>query len=131
MSKTLSRVLTGLLALGLTAFAFAGAETPAGSVSDNASGEQTSRPAVLYFADLHGIRTWRAADDGKTLLIEGRNDQWYKATFYSPCIGLRYTATLGFITDRSGNLDRFGAVIADDDLPCRFKTFERTEAPKE
>jgi hypothetical protein len=129
MSKKFAQVTTGLLAFTLAAVAFAASGANSKAEPDNAASEQSDRPAVLHFADLHGIRHWETADNGKSLLIEGRNRRWYKATFYAPCLGLRYTATLGFITDRSGDLDRFGAVIADDDQPCRFKTFEQVEAP--
>jgi hypothetical protein len=126
---------------GLTAMTLAATDASAQQDSEvdtnidvNAEGErpapaeQDAGRAVIRFADINGIRNWKPSDDGKALYIEGRNSRWYKATFWAPCIGLRYTSELGFVTDGSGSLDRFSEVIADGER-CRFKTFERTEAP--
>ena len=85
--------------------------------------------AELDFADLGGIENWRAAEDGDALLIEGRNDQWYRATFWGPCPEINFAQTLGFVTSRpTGNLDRFSSILVDG-VRCNFRTFERTSPP--
>jgi hypothetical protein len=89
-------------------------------------------PAVLRFADLGGIENWRPADERSSdaILIEGRNDQWYRATFWAPCPEIHFTPTIGFVTDTLGNLDQFTSIIAEG-RQCHFRTFERTSNPDE
>lgn len=89
----------------------------------------TTQRTVMHFADLGGIKNWRPVD-GKTdgLLIEGRNDHWYRATFWAPCPEVHYALAIAFVTEPDGSLDQFGSVLVDGDR-CHFKTFERTEAP--
>ncbi len=83
--------------------------------------------AVLRFADLGGIRDWRA-DTDKAILIEGQNKNWYRATFYAPCVGLRFANTVAFVTEPDGGLDRFSSILVQGER-CWFKSFERSGAP--
>lgn len=83
--------------------------------------------AVLHFADIGGIRTWR--NDGRdALLIEGRNGQWYRATFFGACHELPFASAIYFVTDTTGDLDKFSSVIVRGER-CYFKTFQRTDDP--
>jgi hypothetical protein len=82
---------------------------------------------VLRFADLGGIRDWRA-DTDKALLVEGENRNWYRATFYTPCVGLRFAQAVAFVTEPSGSLDRFSSILVQGER-CWFKTFARTDPP--
>jgi hypothetical protein len=83
--------------------------------------------AVIHFADLNGIANWRPVSGYvDALLIEGRNGDWYRVTFWGACPEIHYTPTIGFVTDLSGNLDRFSSIVADG-RQCHFRTFERTD----
>ena len=84
--------------------------------------------AVLHFADLGGIRNWRSVDNGKALLIEGRRDQWYRATFFGRCTSLPFATTIAFATDTTGDLDKFSSILTRDER-CYFRTFERIPDP--
>lgn len=115
--------LIALAALILAAAVFLGFVTRA------ASGEQDGNPkrAVIHFADLGGIKDWRAVDR-KTLYIEGRNRRWFKVTFMGPCTGIMFTEAIGFVTDATGDLDKFSAVFVDG-RRCHFRTFEPADGP--
>lgn len=94
------------------------------------SGEQPSERAVIELANLGGIRDWRPAGSADAILIEGRNGQWYRATFMNHCPQINFHDTLGFVTDATGDLTRFSSVMAGDQR-CYFRTFERTAPPDE
>ena len=81
---------------------------------------------VIHFADLGGIKDWRPVGDD--LFIEGTNGRWYRATFWGKCHQLRFSETIGFITEPTGELDKFSSIIAHGER-CWFKTFERSEPP--
>ena len=83
---------------------------------------------AIHFADLGGIKDWRSGRDGE-LLIEGRNGNWYRATFFGPCYELKFVDTIAFVTDSSGDLDRFSSVLVDGHR-CWFRSFEPTIKPE-
>ena len=90
--------------------------------------QAADRP-VLRFADIGGIRSWQPADDGDALLIEGRNRQWYRATFWGTCPEIKFSTTIGFVTtEPTGDLDRFSSIIAEG-RQCHFRTFEEAAPP--
>ncbi len=101
-----------------------GCATPPASPNQPPAGPS----AVLHFADLGGIRDWRSADNGEAILIEGRRGQWYRATFFGRCTSLPFTDTIAFVTDATGDLDKFSAVLTADER-CYFRSFERAPAP--
>lgn len=103
------------------------ATTPHAEEGEEKKSEESSDRAVIHFADLGGIRDWRA-DGSDAILIEGLNGRWYRATFFGPCIGLRFQESIGFVTDPGGSLDRFGSILVDGQR-CWFRTFERIPAP--
>ena len=112
-----------LLSVGVAAAAWAGRAVKAAA----------SNNAVLHFADMNGgIRDWRPAhgNDSDAILIEGRNNEWYRATFWAPCPEIHFTPKIGFVTDALGDLDQFTSIIADG-TRCYFRTFERTTKPEE
>ncbi len=43
-------------------------------------------------------------------------------------MGLRFTDTIGFITEANGHLDKFSAVLVDG-RRCAFRTFEPVDGP--
>lgn len=66
--------------------------------------------ARIPFASSTGIRSWRVLPD-ESLLIEGRQGKSYRATFFGSCPDIRTAQTVGFITDATGALDRYGSVV--------------------
>ena len=85
-------------------------------------------PGALHFADLGGIRNFRA-DGDHGMYIEGGNRQWYHADFFAPCIALRFHETVGFVIEPYGDLDKFSSIIVGGER-CYFKSFEQSEDPK-
>ncbi len=113
-----------------TTFMVVAAAFAAASFAGRSHAAADSQRAVMHFADLNGIRNWRPAgdDDADAILIEGRNGQWFRATFWAPCPEIHFVQAVGFVTDTVGDLDRFTSIVADGKR-CFFKTFERTSDP--
>lgn len=83
--------------------------------------------AQIHFANLGGIRSWRAA--GKdALYIEGRNRQWYFARLLGSCSGLEFATAVGFVTEPSGEFDRFSAILVDH-KECRVMSLVKSDPP--
>jgi hypothetical protein len=74
--------------------------TPAGAPEPQAS---------IGFANHDGIYDWRVVND-RTVLIEGLNRQWYKATLLSSCIDLPFAERIGFETNPDGSFDKFSSI---------------------
>lgn len=83
--------------------------------------------AVIPFANLGGIRNWRAADN-RTLYVQGRNDRWYLGELSAPCLGLDSANRIGFVVEPSGSFDKLSSVVVDG-RECRLKSLTQTEAP--
>jgi hypothetical protein len=115
----------------MTLIAAATAVAAASQAGRSSAAPNTER-AVIHFADLNGIRDWRPAadDDSDSIFVEGRNGQWFRATFWMPCPDIHFVPAVGFVTDTLGNLDRFTSIIVDGKR-CYFKTFERTTEPED
>lgn len=100
------------------------------AAEDSAAEVMQPKRAVIHFADLGGIENWRAVDE-RTLEIEGRNGDWFRAELWSHCIGLRSANEIAFISEPNGDLDRFSSIYVARGERCQFKTFERIEEPSE
>ena len=87
----------------------------------------TRKPAVIHFADLNGIESWKP-ESADAILVEGRNHSWYRARFFGPCFGIQSTESIGFVTDPTGNLDRFSSILVDGQR-CFFASFDRVDPP--
>lgn len=91
--------------------------------------------ASIPFADLRGqIRDWR--DQGRdAILVEGAGGQWYRAEFMSPCNGLPFSETIGFVLDGTNQVDKFGSIVVRQaggrTEECWFKSFEAIPDPDE
>jgi hypothetical protein len=76
-----------------TATSPAGAPPGNSAIGANAGGiaatDISAPQARIPFANRGGIDNWRVVDD-RTVLIQGLNRQWYKATLMSPCIDLPF-----------------------------------------
>lgn len=94
---------------------------------------ESSNAASIPFADLRGqIRDWR--NEGRNaILIEGNSGQWYRAEFMSPCNGLPFSDTIGFVLDGTNRVDKFGSIIVRSAggmrEECWFKSFEKIPDP--
>ncbi len=61
----------------------------------------TPAPEVrIPFANHDGIYDWHVVDD-HTILIQGQNRKWYKATLFRPLHGFAFFAGVG-LRDQSG-----------------------------
>jgi len=91
--------------------AAAPAAPAASSAPDAAAGTSTAPPkeASIPFANHGGISNWGVVDN-RTLLIQGRSRQWYKATLFAPCIDLPFAQTIAFKT-HGGSFDKFSSII--------------------
>jgi len=92
-------------AAAVTAPAASPAPNPA-AAADTAAPKEASIP----FANHGGIYNWGVVDN-RTLLIQGRNRKWYKATLFAPCIDLPFAQTIGFKTNASGSFDKFSSIV--------------------
>jgi hypothetical protein len=114
-----------------TLIGIAAAVATGGLLSSAAAGADEPR-AVLHFADHSGIKDWRPtkADGADALLIEGRNGDWFRATFWAPCPEIRFAPAVAFVPDSLGNLDETTSIMVEG-KSCNFRTFERTGDPDE
>jgi hypothetical protein len=91
----------------------AAATAPAASPEPNAAAAASAaapKEASIPFANHGGIYNWGVVDN-RTLLIQGRNRKWYKATLFAPCIDLPFAQTIGFKTNASGSFDKFSSIV--------------------
>ncbi len=80
-------------------------DTPAAPAAPNAPAAEASIP----FADHDGIYNWQVIDD-RTVLIQGQNRKWYRASLMSPCFDLRFAERLGFESNANGSFDKFSSI---------------------
>ena len=95
---------------------------PNGPVVDPVTSE-----ARIPFANNGGIYNWRAVND-RTLLIQARNRQWYKATLFAPCIDLPFATRVGFVSNRDGSFDKFSSIKLSHQS-CSVSSLVPTAAP--
>ena len=83
--------------------------------------------ASIPFVNHDGIRDWNATDD-RTLYVQDRGRQWYRATLFSPCIDLPFAQSIGFETRGIDTFDRFSAVRVRGER-CAISSLERSDPP--
>lgn len=71
-----------------------------------------SAPAETRVPEMGRFIEWRA-DGEQGVFIRAYNGRWYYARTESPCARLDSTQRLNFQTAPNGDLDRFGAVVAE------------------
>lgn len=113
----MKRAVASGLALTLAAAVALAADAPAGQ------GGQASIP----FANMGGIRNWRAVDDD-TLYIEGRNGRWYRAELMMPCLGLNFAQAIGFVVEPTGHFDRFSSIVVEG-RQCHVRSLSESAGP--
>ena len=97
--KLVCAVLSGLVASAAVC------ATPATATTAGARAAEASIP----FADHDGIYNWQVIDD-RTVLIQGQNRKWYKASLMSRCFDLRFAERLGFESNPDGSFDKFSSI---------------------
>lgn len=65
--------------------------------------------ASIPFANHQGIYDWRVVDS-RTVLIQGLDRQWYRASLMTSCFDLPFAQTIGFETNPDGSFDKFSAI---------------------
>lgn len=84
--------------------------------------------ASIPFADHDGIRDWNALDD-KGIWVQNNAGKWFYGTFASPCIGLKFENTVGFLPGPTGTLDRWSAVSTHNSGKCRLQSLKASDTP--
>lgn len=92
-----------------------------------AAEKTVNKPAVIRFVDLSGVKDWQA-EGINSLLIQGNNFQWYRATLFSECFGLPWAEHIAFVTSFDGSLDKFSSILVSGQQ-CYFKNVEKIPAP--
>ena len=83
--------------------------------------------AQILFANHGGIQDWRALDE-KGLYLRGSNRQWYYATLFASCFGLRYADGIGFVTSPGGSFDKFSAILVEGSK-CPVVSLVKSDPP--
>ncbi|MBT5330190.1 MAG: hypothetical protein HOL48_00205 [Porticoccaceae bacterium] len=99
--------------------------------SNNSAETDTSQQrAVIHFADLGGIKNWRALGND-AIEIESRSGDWYHVEFWNHCYGLRSANSIAFVTEPNGDLDRYSSIYVGRGESCQFRTFERMDVTED
>lgn len=83
--------------------------------------------ASIPFANHDGIYTWQVEND-RSILIQGQNRKWYRATLMSSCFDLPFAEQVAFETNPSGSFDKFSAVRVRSQR-CPVTSLVETTAP--
>jgi hypothetical protein len=113
---TLVRTVT--IGLVLLAGVLSVSTTRAADPADNVS---------IPFADLGNIRNWHA-ESAEVLYVQSAKRDWYRITFWAPCLALPFATGIAFVTDGTSSLDKYSSILVDGEN-CKFRTFEASPAP--
>ena len=61
--------------------------------------------------------------------MQAANGNWFYGAFMSACIGLDTADKVGFVTDPSGDFDRWSRILVRPEFPCYLARFAQSEAP--
>jgi hypothetical protein len=76
----------------------------------------------------HRIDDWRAVSDTE-IVITTNSGRRYRAVLFSPCMGLRYTDRIAFVTRGEREIDRFAGIQLPDGTRCFFKSLAPVAHP--
>ena len=126
--KALSIVSLTICALaGSAAWAADEPKTEAPAKPANAPATAPAPEASIPFANHDGIYTWQV-ENTRSLLIQGQNRKWYRATLMSSCFDLPFAEQVAFETNPSGSFDKFSAVRVRSQR-CPVTSLIETTAP--
>jgi len=96
-----------------------------------AAGAQANTQASIPFANHGGIYDWRA-NGTHGIWVQAANRDWYYGTFMNSCIGLDRAINIGFVTEPTGDFDRWSSIIVPHEfIRCHLSSFERSGEPPE
>jgi hypothetical protein len=96
--------------LAATAFVLTGGVQAAEQAVKAEEGVTAAHETSIPFANMGGIRDWKAIDD-ETLYVQDVRRNWYIAKLIAPCPDLMFATAIGFETKGVNQLDKFGSVI--------------------
>lgn len=99
----------------------------AGTASASDNPQRSSRNASIPFVNHGGIRDWQAPNN-RTLYVQSRNRQWFRAELMGPCQGLDFADRIGFHTGPSNTFDRFSSIVVRG-RRCHIASLERADGP--
>lgn len=98
------------------------------ALADTPAPVQAPAPeAQIAFANHGGIYNWQVVDN-RTVLIQGQNRKWYKATLFSSCFDLPFAERLGFESNSDGSFDKFSSIQVRRQK-CPLVSLVETTAP--
>ena len=110
------RVVTAAIILGL-----------AQPLIARAADMATSQP-VIHFADLKGVRSWRAGGDN-IVYVRSISGQWYKAVMAETCMALDTKKGISFDTETDpATQEKVSKVVVDRHI-CRVTSLTQIDAP--
>jgi hypothetical protein len=92
-------------------------------------GGDAAAEASIPFVSSNGISEWRRAGEGM-LYIRSISGEWYIARTMNICSALDSALSLGFLTSPTGQLDRFGTILAEEQR-CPIASLVRSGPPPE
>lgn len=120
MKVKLQRLASGIGMLLLSALATSAvAEVKSADVKTEAS---------IPFANHGGINDWRA-DGSQGIWVQSVGRRWYYAKFLGPCIELPFANALGFVSEPSGELNRWSSIRVPHGGRCQFIDFQASQGP--
>jgi hypothetical protein len=100
----------------------------AGALADTPAPAAAAPEVQIPFANHGGIYNWQVVDN-RTILIQGQNRKWYKATLFSSCIDLPFSERLGFKSNADGSFDKFSSIEVRGQT-CPLVSLVETTAPQ-
>jgi len=107
--KIESRFIAATL-MATTAFIATGGVRAAEQAVAAEEAKLAGKEASIPFANMGGIRDWRAIDDS-SLYVQDIQRNWYIARLAVPSPDLGFVTSIGFETKGTNQLDRFGTVV--------------------
>jgi len=103
----------------------------AGSFAAHADAAASTAPhfaASIPFADHGGIYDWRP-NGNNGIWVQSAQRQWFYGAFTGTCFGLDTAPRIGFVTDVTGEFDRWSSIVVPHEPRCRLSSFEPSGAP--
>lgn len=92
-----------------------------------AQSHKSAQNASIPFANLGGIRDWRA-DSDNAVYFQDVHGNWYRAELFMPAYDLPFVQFIGIDANPNGSLDKFGAIYVDGQR-YPFRSFAEVSDP--
>ena len=89
---------------------------------------QAAEPKPRPELQTYRIDDWKAVSNSELIIITNDRKR-YRAKLLSPCMGLRFTDQIAFVTRGARVIDQFAGIQLPDGSRCYFKTFEAISSP--